>query len=211
MFQVKCVERCQPGNQKKMTTLIRSFIAVPLTASIHASLGDFTGRHNLERKNGFRPVKPQNIHLTLKFLGDATPEQLNRVKAGLESCTSSISAFPIELKGVGTYPNWERPRVVWVGIQAAEILQTLNSQIERETLAAGFLSEAKKFSPHLTLARVASIPPSPSTMNVIRVLKGLEPVPSFGTMQVTHVSLFKSVLLPEGPVYTQLSSHFLRG
>lgn len=194
-----------------MSALIRSFIAVPLTASIHDNLADFIASHNLDRKNGFRPVKPQNIHLTMKFLGDASVEQLNQVRQGLEKCTLSTIPFLIEIKGIGAFPTWERPRVVWAGIQAPEALQTLYAQIDQETLAAGFPSEGKRFSPHLTLARVAAFPPPQSTINVIRILKELTPIPSFGSMQVTTVSLFKSVLQPDGPVYTQLSTHPIRG
>lgn len=190
-----------------MQPLIRSFIAIQLTAGIHTGLADFTARYNLDRRNGFRPVKPQNIHLTLKFLGDATPDQLTGVKVALEKITTCAKPFHISIQAVGAFPGWERPRSIWAGVQAPDLLQTLYAQIYNATEALGFESESRRFTPHLTLARIASTPPGESTMQVLRTLRNLSPMPTFGEMDVSAVTLFKSTLQPEGPIYTQLSIH----
>lgn len=194
-----------------MKTLIRSFIAIPLPVEIQSKLEEFTRTTNVTQRNGFRPVKSCNIHLTLKFLGDATPEQIQSVRAYLEDIVQVQNPFCITFEGIGAFPNWYQPRVIWVGIQAPSVLERLFNIIDQSTVKLGFPSEGRKFSPHLTLARVNSSMADPQFSRVIQTLKSLAPEPKFGEMTASHIHLYKSDLQPGGPVYSVLSNHPFQG
>ncbi len=194
-----------------MKTLIRSFIAIPLPAEIQTKLEEFARIYHITQRNGFRPVKSSNIHLTLKFLGDATPEQIDSVKTCLVEIVRGQNQFRIEFKGIGAFPNWNQPRVIWIGMHAPFELEKLFKIIDQSTEKIGFPSEGRKFSPHLTLARVNSSMTDPSFSQVIQTLKSLEPQPKIGEMTASQIHLYKSDLQPGGPVYSILSSHPFKG
>jgi len=196
-----------------MPDLIRSFIAIPLTDEIHQNLADFIQLHKLDtRTAGTRPVKPGNIHLTLKFLGDVESFRIPAISQCLEKVTSRLTPFSILIQGLGAFPGWrKRPRVLWVGAQPADLLQELFQRFDSETAAIGYPSEERKFSPHLTLARINQQPSNPVQRELLEKLMNLEREPLFGQMTVNEVVLFKSLLQPSGPVYTILSRHPFEG
>lgn len=196
-----------------MPDLIRSFIAVPLTDEIHQNLADFIRLHKLEtRAAGLRPVKPGNIHLTLKFLGDVESFRIPAISQCLEEVTSRYVPFSITIQGLGAFPGWrKRPRVLWVGAHPADLLQELFQCVDSETAAIGFPSEDRRFSPHLTLARINQQFSNPVQCELLEKLMNLEREPLFGQMTVNQVVLFKSLLQPSGPVYTILSRHPFKG
>lgn len=194
-----------------MKTLIRSFIAIPLPVEIQTKLEEFTRINHMTQHNGFRPVKSHNIHLTLKFLGDATPQQIQSVKTCLEEIVLSQNLFRITFEGVGAFPNWNQPRVIWIGMRAPTELEKLFKIIDQSTENLGFPSEGRKFSPHLTLARVNSSMADPSFSHVIQTLKSLAPQPKIGEMTASQIHLYQSDLQPGGPVYSILSSHLFKG
>lgn len=190
-----------------MKESIRSFIAIPLPVEIQSSLGEFTAKHGINQNNGFRPVKSGNIHLTLKFLGDATPGQAKSITACLNNIVRSQNGFRIVFEGIGAFPNWNLPRVIWAGMSAPAELESLYQRIDRETIDLGFPSENRKFSPHLTLSRVNSSMNDPRFARVIASLRSLSPAPFFGEMQAGHVDLYRSVLQAGGSVYSVISRH----
>lgn len=194
-----------------MQPMIRSFIAIQLTQEVHSKLREFSKGFTLVRQNGFRPVQPENIHLTLKFLGDATPIQIEDVKKALKEITVYAQPFKINLRGVGAFPGWERPKIIWVGIDSPRQLEALFQQIDAATVKIGFPSEGRGFSPHLTLARISTSPVAPQAIPILQALRKLTPPPHFGEIQVNSVILFRSVLQPAGPVYTPLSIHPFTG
>lgn len=161
----------------------------------------------ITRRNGFRPVDSNNIHLTLKFLGDATPASIKAVSDTLSHTCQVQSPFRISIDGVGAFPNWNQPRVIWIGIHAPTALESLFREIDLTTEKLGFPSEGRKFSPHLTLSRVNSSMNDPLFAHVIQSLKAMPPEPKIGEISVTQVNLYKSVLQPGGSVYSVLSSH----
>lgn len=196
-----------------MPNLIRSFIAIPLTDEIHQNLADFIRLHKLDmRAAGLRPVKPGNIHLTLKFLGEVESFRIPTISQCLEELTRRHVPFSIIVQGLGAFPGWRKsPRVLWVGAQPADLLQELFQLVDSETAAIGFPSEDRKFSPHLTLARINQQPSNPVQRELIEKLMNLEGEPLFGKMTVNEVVLFKSLLQPSGPEYSILSRHPLKG
>jgi 2'-5' RNA ligase len=191
----------------KMVESIRSFIAISLPAEIQSALDEFILKQGISQNNGFRPVKSGNIHLTLKFLGDATPGQIKSVTACLNEIVRTQNIFSIVLKGVGAFPNWNLPRVIWAGMSAPVELESLYQRIDRETIDLGFPSENRKFSPHLTLSRVNSSMNDPRFARVVSSLRALSPAPFFGEMQADRVDLYRSILQPGGSVYSVISRH----
>jgi len=192
---------------RQMVNVIRSFIAVPLPPQIHKNLAIFTRQYGLNsRENGFRPVKPENIHLTLKFLGEIEEHMLPKVSNVLSILTENLSPFTGSVRAIGAFPGWDKnPRVIWVGIEPEELFRDIYRVVDETTTKLGIPSDGKRFTPHLTLARISF--QSHESDLVFNKLKGLSPEPEFGEFTVDRVHFIKSVLLPQGPAYTLLSSH----
>ncbi|MEN4011169.1 MAG: RNA 2',3'-cyclic phosphodiesterase [Chloroflexota bacterium] len=190
--------------------LIRAFIAIELSAMIHSELGQLVGLLRKSGLNGIRWVNPSNIHLTLRFLGDTLPESLQQVSVALSAATRRIAPFEIQVRGVGAFPNFNRPRVVWAGVQAPPELINLQQSIETMARKTGFPAEERPFSPHLTLGRVQR---AISPADLARLSQGLASlsVGLLGNMLVSRYVLFQSDLKPSGAVYTRLACFDLTG
>jgi 2'-5' RNA ligase len=145
-------------------------------------------------------VERENIHLTLRFLGDVREGLVE----GLKGLVSGLgfSPFRMELVGVGAFPNLRRPRVVWVGIrEGVEELRGIFDRLEPEVVGMGFKPEGRGLSPHITIARVRSGRNRGKLVDEVSS-HGDEPL---GGFEVRHVRLKKSVLTPRGPVYSTLA------
>jgi 2'-5' RNA ligase len=144
-------------------------------------------------------VERENIHLTMRFLGDVDVRLLDEVK-GLVSA-QRFYAFPMELEGVGVFPNLRRPRVVWVGVtKGVEELKMIYKELERAILDMGLRPEKRGFRPHITIARIRS--GRNREQLVDEVLRSKEE--KFGGFEVKQIILKKSVLTPKGPIYSTL-------
>ena len=145
-------------------------------------------------------VKRENIHVTMKFLGDVGEDLVEKLKdfiGGVE-----FSPFHVELRGVGVFPNLRRPRVVWAGLtEGVEELSRVYREVESGVTGLGFRSEVRGFSPHITLARVRS---GRSRDAFLERLRG-HADDGFGGFLVERVKLKRSVLTPRGPVYSTLA------
>jgi len=152
-----------------------------------------------------RWVPSKNIHLTLKFLGDVSPTNIDLLTQMLRAQADACPAFDIHIGGLGSFPSSKRPRVLFIGMQAPAELEALWRGIESETTRLGYESEGRGFSPHLTLGRVRQ---NNSTSDQQRIRKTLEEtrIDSLGTARVDSVHLYKSELKPTGSVYTKLFS-----
>ncbi len=136
--------------------MIRSFIAVNITQTSRNVLGQLIGDLRiLEPGDWIRWVDPNKIHLTLMFLGDIREDQENRIAESLDR-VSLPQSFPIYLAGMGCFPDAERARVLWVGVQegADGILSQIQVSIQNAMIDLGFRRDKKRFSPHLTIARI---------------------------------------------------------
>lgn len=183
-----------------MSASIRSFIAFDIDnppmvrrlAGVQAMLVN-TGAN-------LKPVKPQNIHVTMRFLGNISPSMVDSIHEELKQV--AFSSFEIELKGVGAFPTLRYPRVVWAGIrEGANELNSIFTQLEQRLTRLGFKPETRGFSPHLTLARVRTGRHKHELVTHIRNLAEYE----FGTMTAEVLRLKRSVLTPKGPIYTTIS------
>lgn len=146
-------------------------------------------------------VKPEGIHLTLKFLGNISAAQKESIASLLPETVKTISAFHLSVEGVGAFPSLSRPKVLWTGLRGeTEILLELQRRMDKALATIGFAMEDRPFQGHLTLGRVKKTHPSGE------IEKCLPPAQNFqgGQFQVDHLSLYKSDLTPGGAIYTLL-------
>jgi len=145
-------------------------------------------------------VKPQNLHFTLRFLGNITVDLIDKISTKMEKI--NFNPFSIELKGMGFFPNLNSPRVIWVGITAGT--KTMNSifdQIEIQLRQLGLDPDYRGFSPHLTLARVKSNRNSDHLINFVKTHVDY----LIGTVKLNSIHLKKSELFPTGPIYSTIN------
>ncbi len=190
--------------------LLRAFLASELPADLQDAISTATADLHRALSNGLiRWVPAHNVHLTLKFLGDVSPSNLDLIKQMLVTEASQFTAFDVQVQGLGCYPNVRRPRVLWVGLEAPAELGSLQRAIEAAAARLGYEAEERGFSPHLTIGRVRQ---NASSTDLHRIRTCLESthVGMLGTARVDAVHLFKSELRPEGSIYTRLFSAPLR-
>lgn len=181
-----------------MEKFIRSFIAIELPEKIQEYLADIIEQL---KKADFdaRWVKPANIHLTLKFLGNVAEKQLEDIKEVLENLAAKQETFDIRLKNLGAFPRTDYPRVIWTGVDDHEKkLTKLAADIEVALIDLGFEPEDRDFYPHLTLARIKS------NRNCYKLKKMIERILPSGSFTADRLTLFQSILSPKGPTYTIL-------
>lgn len=179
---------------------MRAFIAVELSETARGAVARL--------QDALRPagadvkwVEPQNLHLTLKFLGEAEEPRLPELTQVLESAASHLSPFTFSLEGVGAFPRLEYPRIVWTGIQEGkESLVALANQLEEACGRCGFSPEERPFSPHLTIGRVRSGKRLAFLVQQLRetTFQTAAPVPA------EKIVLFQSILSPRGATYSPL-------
>ena len=144
-------------------------------------------------------VNPQNIHLTIRFLGEIPLTMIDQIYEEMKKLV--FSPFQIELKGIGAFPKPAYPRVVWAGIRnGVKELKNVFEQLEPRLRGLGFQPDNKGFSPHLTIARVRSGRNKAKLAELINDLMDYD----FGTVKSGHLKLIKSDLTPKGPIYTNL-------
>jgi 2'-5' RNA ligase len=144
-------------------------------------------------------VKPQNIHLTIRFLGNISPPMVDAIHEEMKQV--SFTPFEVELKGLGAFPHLSHLRVIWAGIKkGADELVNIFEQLEPRLRGLGFKPDKKGFSPHLTIARVRSGRNKVQLGKAVRELEDYD----FGAIKARCLRLKKSVLTPKGPIYTTL-------
>jgi 2'-5' RNA ligase len=187
-------------------SLLRAFIAVEIPFEIHQAIENKTAHiRAMLNSSLIRWVPSSNIHLTLKFLGDVSPTNVELLSQMLSVEVSQHQIFEMAFEGLGAFPNPKRPRVIWIGIQAPAGLEALQHGIEAATATLGYPVEKRPFSPHLTIGRVKQNINSAGMQKIRTALEETQ-VGSLGTTHVTAVHLFKSDLKPSGAVYTRLFS-----
>lgn len=185
---------------------LRCFIAINLPASIKEQLGQI--QEELRRSQAdVSWVKPPNIHLTLKFLGEIGEKRVERVKEVLAEVVPGVSTFSLMLEGLGVFPNLKVPRVVWVGVkETPPALLELQKAVDEGLAQIGFPKEGRKFSPHFTLGRVRSLRNLEALRDSLSNLK----VEALGDAKVMSLELMRSRLSPKGSEYSVLEQFLLR-
>ena len=182
---------------------IRAFVAIELPATLQYQLGQATASLQQRAGRAIRWVSTHNIHLTLKFLGNVSPSNLDALTAVIVGEACRHKSFEISVGTLGAFPNKLRPHVVWVGVQAPPLLSELQHGIDRETNRLGYPGEERDFSPHLTLGRVSQHASPQEVKQITDALSSIA-VGELGTVRVEAIRLFRSDLLPGGAVYTPL-------
>lgn len=145
-------------------------------------------------------VEPENIHLTLKFLGDTDESLIDRIEEIMRESVKEIEPFTIKLKSAGVFPNERYIKVIWIGIENGEIIGKIASKIDEKISDLGFEKEKRRFSVHLTIARVKSAKNKEKLIQMIEKYRDVE----FANITVDSIKLKKSELTQKGPIYTTL-------
>lgn len=189
---------------------IRAFIAVELPQEIQLRLGEVQQQLIDREIRCVRWVSARNIHLTLQFLGDTTSIKLDALGRELRPVVAAQEPFSFLVQGLSAFPNPRRPRVIWAGLQAPAELATLQKVIETTVKKAGLPVEDRDFSPHLTLGRVKRDASQEQIQDLSAALDEIK-IGVLGMVMAQSVTLFRSDLYPDGPVYTPLNHIPLRG
>jgi 2'-5' RNA ligase len=177
--------------------LIRAFIALELDDSTRAHLMDLMASLRTHL-NGLRWVRPEGIHVTLRFLGYARRTVLDSLIAPLRRAAEECPATTAAVRGMGVFPERGRARVLWIGIDLPASILRLQQACERAAVAAGFEPETRPFAPHLTLGRWREPAPPPTL-----------PEADLGRTRLDTLVLYRSQPRPAGSVYTPLESFAL--
>jgi RNA 2',3'-cyclic 3'-phosphodiesterase len=179
---------------------IRCFIAINLSEEIRSSIDNLIAEL---RKTGTDVawVRPEKIHLTLKFLGNTDDSLIPKIKECLSKKLSHYNAFYIKIVGVGCFPSSKRPRVLWIGMENSDFLKGIQKDIDAEVAGFGFALEDRPFSPHLTIGRVRS------QKGIADMLMRFEAfrTADFGSIGVKSIHIMKSELKPAGAEYTSIA------
>jgi len=173
----------------------RLFIAIPLPYRFHETIADLQNR--VDGFGKLKLVKPENVHLTLKFLGNVDVERIQEIKDRL-SFIRATPSFNISVCGLGAFPNNKRPQVIWMGVKRGfEEIKTLQEKIDSSLESAGF-DRDRKFHPHYTLARVKFLNNKAGLTSFLREKHFL----AFGEHTAERVVLMESRLSSGGPEYS---------
>jgi 2'-5' RNA ligase len=157
-------------------------------------------------------VAPHNLHVTLRFLGDQTEEQLADIVPALEEAVRGVAPFTMGLRGLGAFPGLEHPRTLWVGIaDGSREVRDLQARVARTLETRGFPLEARTWQAHVTIGRIVDERRSRREgMAETRASLTRGATLSFGTMSVEAISLMRSDLFPSGARYTGIAAVALR-
>lgn len=186
--------------------VIRTFIAVDLPPSVLDALGQITSQ--LQEKLANTPVRwvdVQKMHLTLKFLGDISKENIGMVEKILLSEGAKRPVMEIGIGGIGAFPKMRHPRVIWIGVEAPPDLFDLRRGIEDGIARLGYNYDKYEFTPHLTLGRISRKASARDVRTVGNVLHDFQ-VGFIGVARIEAVKLYRSDLRPDGANYTCLYS-----
>ena len=175
------------------------FIATPISRQVEAELADII--YQLKSVAGnIKWVKPENIHLTIKFLGETDDSLVEPISEIIDETSREIKILNFRLSKLGGFPNLIRPRALWAGLDGDHAeLERLAGSLDQLVHKLGYARETRKFRPHLTLGRVKKPQSLPQLARFIENYK-IEAMP----FQIDRLTLFKSTLTPRGPIYERL-------
>ena len=180
--------------------MIRSFIAIDLPEETRKALTGIQEQLKQSRA-GVRWVRANSIHLTLKFLGDLHPDQVDDIAAVTTQAVRNEPLLTLRAAGLSAFPSQRNPRVIWVGIEGeVKRLTHIQTRLEHDLVPLGFAREQRGFRAHLTLGRVKDKRNRQALTEAMIKLETVE----FDSFDVTEIILYKSDLRPTGAIYTKL-------
>lgn len=190
-----------------MSDTIRSFIAIELSEDVRRRLALVQDelKSLVDRgQAGLSIPKAENIHLTLKFLGDIPASLVDSIVRRLDRKLEDEGPFPLRVRGLGAFPAMDKPRVIWAGFEPSEELLTLQRNVLEALEKLPIKRDRKIFRPHLTLARVRQ-----SSPGLIAGILQPRLQTDFGSFSADRFTLFRSQLTPQGAIYTSLNEWVL--
>lgn len=180
-----------------MNDKIRSFIAINTSEKIKSEFSRLLNELKVKPELSIKWVKPEQLHLTLVFLGEVSPLFIQRATASLKPVINNFKPFQCQLQGLGAFPDISRARVLWLGLSTGkEELTKLHKEIVRNLIPIGYTPERRPFSPHLTIGRLRDY----TSVDFIQKASF-----SSSIWEVREVIIYQSNLYPEGPVYKPLA------
>jgi 2'-5' RNA ligase len=179
---------------------VRLFVALEIPSTVRGNLADLL-KALRARAPQARWVRPENLHVTLKFIGELAPEKLGALRAAL-ALVRSDREVTIDFRGLGFFPNEKLARVFWAGLDVSPNLKTLALDIDHATEKLGIPPEQRPFSPHLTLARFQP----PGLPEKLRAAMEEHAEREFGSLRASQFQLIESKLKSSGAEYTTLES-----
>lgn len=183
--------------------LVRCFVCIEVGENVKAKLGSWVSDLRISAPE-IRWVKENAFHITLKFCGEISYALLYKLENALEHGFNlkKLRAFSLELSGIGAFPGFRNPKVLWAGVGGEDDqIHRIVSVVERAALAAGIEPERRPFHPHVTVARIP-----PNVEVPLSVFREINKKGEFwGKWKVSSVALMRSELRPEGPIYTRVA------
>ena len=185
---------------------IRSFIAIELPDELKLGLARLQDKLKSGRQPWMKWVDPYAIHLTLKFLGNIGVDSIDAITKAMETAVQEIPPFHLEVKDLGAFPNLRRVQVVWVGVGGeVDKLVQLQQRIESNLAPLGFTTEARSFTPHLTLARLRNQASLDERQRFGQLISSTKFEKAY-SIEVEAINLMRSQLTREGAIYNRISS-----
>lgn len=182
----------------------RIFIAIELENDIRNKINNILAKLREKIPSGIRWVSINNIHLTLKFIGDFPINRIADLQKSLESAAAPVPEFQVGFSRLGAFPGFTNPRVIWIGVEQNLELTNLAAACDSVTKTYGVPAEDRRFSPHLTLGRVSDHLQSVTVSEIGEILSA-EKVGSLGVQSASSICLIRSQLSATGPIYSLLA------
>jgi RNA 2',3'-cyclic 3'-phosphodiesterase len=182
---------------------LRLFIALALPEAVQQQCVRLISMLKKDIKTGVRWEAGEKIHITLRFLGDTPSATLPTLIESLDGLSQDHAPIMLRLAGLGAFPNWRSPNVLWLGFEPNAALDHLHRDLEQRLAGMGISKDKRKFHPHLTLGRV-NRSCSPEEIRQIQTACQQLNLPTYPDFQTRHVVLFQSTLQPNGPIYQAL-------
>ena len=185
---------------------IRSFIAIELPDEVKEIVAMIIKRLRPAQYRYVKWVAPAGIHLTIKFLGNISSDQIPKITDIMKTAAGRVPPLELRLGGLGMFPNEQRPRVIWVALEGnTEPLAVMQREIEKALEPLGFAPENRALTPHLTLGRVRDNA-SPEERKEIGSVVKEKNIDYDASFTLREISLMKSTLTPTGAIYNRLDS-----
>ena len=187
---------------------IRAFLAIEPPEDILQAISRLQEKLKRESSGRISWTKPQGQHLTLKYFGDISAEDVKNIYSAAENRIASVSSLNLKVEKLGVFPDARRPRVLWCGVAGdGEKLSLLQKQLEADFEGIGFPREDRPFRAHLTLGRIKE---SHGLTGISEALTNQKDFAT-GVFECKELILFQSKLLPQGAVYTKMAEFKLKG
>lgn len=189
---------------------MRAFVAIELSADAKRALAALIQSLRNRRIDGLRLVRPEGIHLTLKFLGNINASRVPSIAEALAAASARHAPFRLTLTAPGFFPSADRARVLWIGVGGdMRPLIDLQRDVDQTLAALGFAAEKRPFNPHLTIARMRDSAARADRRRAAYALAAY-PLPPGIAVSANAISLMQSELRPGGAVYTRIAQERLR-